>query len=253
MRPRLVRAREEGRRRYGGHHRHFGFHRHAQGGRAQRRRAAALGAGLARPGRRPAGRTLAVLPAGYATSPGSRCSCARWSAAPSRCWPSGPTPRRWPASGCAHVSLVPTQLRRLLAVDAYRYNIDTLAGFSSVLLGGAAAPASLLEAARGAGVPVVTTYGMTETCGGCVYDGVPLDGVRVAIRDEDDPAPRRGDGTGRIWIGGPVLFSGYRSGGRRRVWGTRSPPGRHQLVPDRRPGPAGRRGPADRRAAAPMT
>ncbi len=113
------------------------------------------------------------------------------------------------ASGCAHVSLVPVQLRRLLDSDI---DISTpLAGFSSILLGGAAAPHSLLDAARAAGVPVVTTYGMTETCGGCVYDGRPLDGVRVAIRDEDDPrSPAAGDGSGRIWIGGPVLFSGYR-------------------------------------------
>jgi O-succinylbenzoic acid--CoA ligase len=100
------------------------------------------------------------------------------------------------ASGCAHVSLVPTQLQRLLGDEAGR---PVLAGFSSVLLGGAAAPAALLAAARDAGVPVVTTYGMTETCGGCVYDGVPLDGVRVRIGDDE-----------RIWIGGPVLFSGYR-------------------------------------------
>jgi O-succinylbenzoic acid--CoA ligase len=100
------------------------------------------------------------------------------------------------ASGCAHVSLVPTQLQRLLGDEASR---PVLAGFSSVLLGGAAAPAALLAAARDAGVPVVTTYGMTETCGGCVYDGVPLDGVRVRIGDDE-----------RIWIGGPVLFSGYR-------------------------------------------
>jgi len=101
-------------------------------------------------------------------------------------------------SGCAHVSLVPTQLQRLLADGG---PTAALSGFSSVLLGGAAAPAGLLAAARTAGVPVVTTYGMTETCGGCVYDGVPLDGVRVEIRDD-----------GRIWIGGPVLFSGYRGG-----------------------------------------
>jgi O-succinylbenzoic acid--CoA ligase len=59
-------------------------------------------------------------------------------------------------------------------------------------------------------VPVVTTYGMTETCGGCVYDGVPLDGVRAEVRDD-----------GRIWISGPVLFSGYRSGG---YGGADSPP-----------------------------
>ncbi len=95
--------------------------------------------------------------------------------------------------GCAHVSLVPTQLRRLLDTP------EVLAGFSSVLLGGAAAPAGLLAAARAARVPVMTTYGMTETCGGCVYDGVPLDGVQVRIGDDE-----------RIWIGGPVLFSGYR-------------------------------------------
>jgi o-succinylbenzoate---CoA ligase len=102
------------------------------------------------------------------------------------------------ASGCAHISLVPTQLQRLLQEAA-----APLAGFSSVLLGGAAAPAGLLTAARDAGVPVVTTYGMTETCGGCVYDGVPLDGVRAEVRDD-----------GRIWINGPVLFSGYRGGPR---------------------------------------
>ena len=106
-------------------------------------------------------------------------------------------PETMAASGCAHVSLVPTQLQRLLQAGT------PLAGFSSVLLGGAAAPAGLLAAARDAGVPVVTTYGMTETCGGCVYDGVPLDGVRAEVRDD-----------GRIWISGPVLFSGYLGGPR---------------------------------------
>ena len=108
------------------------------------------------------------------------------------------------ASGCAHVSLVPTQLRRLLGQDI---DMSTpLAGFRSVLLGGAAAPAGLLDAARAARVRVVTTYGMTETCGGCVYDGIPLDGVRAEIRGAGQ------DGTGRIWLGGPVLFSGYVDG-----------------------------------------
>jgi o-succinylbenzoate---CoA ligase len=105
-------------------------------------------------------------------------------------------PEALAASGCTHVSLVPTQLQRLLLEAG-----APLAGFSSVLLGGAAAPAGLLDAARDASVPVVTTYGMTETCGGCVYDGVPLDGVRAEIRDD-----------GRIWISGPVLFAGYRGG-----------------------------------------
>ena len=114
------------------------------------------------------------------------------------------------ASGCAHVSLVPTQLRRLL--DEREGGLSSpLAGFSSVLLGGAAAPA-VLAAARAAEVPVVTTYGMTETCGGCVYDGLPLDGVQVKISHDK-----------RIWIGGPVLFSGYRPGAR-GPWGDGIPP-----------------------------
>src|SRR5271166_1375024 len=110
-------------------------------------------------------------------------------------------------SGCAYVSLVPTQLHRLLSGSG---PAKPLAGYSSVLLGGAPAPASLLDAARAAGVPVVTAYGMTETCGGCVYDGVPLDGTRVAIRSDDDGRPAE---SGRIWISGPMLFSGYRPGG----------------------------------------
>jgi O-succinylbenzoic acid--CoA ligase len=117
------------------------------------------------------------------------------------------------ASGCAHVSLVPTQLQRLL-LQAGAHGPTPLAGFSSVLLGGAATPAGLLDGARDACVPVVTTYGMTETCGGCVYDGVPLDGVRAEVRDD-----------GRIWLSGPVLFSGYRSGGPRGSGGDGSPPG----------------------------
>jgi o-succinylbenzoate---CoA ligase len=97
------------------------------------------------------------------------------------------------AAGCTHTSLVPTQLRRLLAAGA------DLTGFGTILLGGALVPAGLLAAARAAGAQVVTTYGMSETCGGCVYDGVPLAGVSV----------RTGTG-GRIEITGPVLFSGYR-------------------------------------------
>ena len=97
------------------------------------------------------------------------------------------------AAGCDYVSLVPTQLRRLVEAGA---PVDR---FGTILLGGAAAPADLLDAAAAAGARVVTTYGMTETCGGCVYDGVPLDGVKVAT-----------DAAGLIRIGGPVLFSGYR-------------------------------------------
>jgi o-succinylbenzoate---CoA ligase len=97
------------------------------------------------------------------------------------------------ASGCAHVSLVPTQLRRLVDSGGGPGAIRT------VLLGGAAAAGSLLGDARELGWHVITTYGMSETCGGCVYDGVPLDTVEVRI----------GPDSGQIDISGPVLFSGY--------------------------------------------
>lgn len=92
-----------------------------------------------------------------------------------------------------YASLVPTQLGRLLDAGA------PLAGLRAILLGGAAIPDGMLDRAAAAGARVVTSYGMTETCGGCVYDGVPLDGVRVGQHAD-----------GRITIGGPVLFSGYR-------------------------------------------
>jgi O-succinylbenzoic acid--CoA ligase len=95
-----------------------------------------------------------------------------------------------------YVSLVPTQVRQLLDEPGGR---GVLAGFRAILLGGAAVPAGLRAEAAAAGARVITTYGMSETCGGCVYDGIPLDGVSV----------RTGPG-GRIELAGPVLFSGYR-------------------------------------------
>jgi O-succinylbenzoic acid--CoA ligase len=95
-----------------------------------------------------------------------------------------------------NVSLVPTQLARVLD-DAEA--AAALATYDAVLVGGAATPAALLDRARDADVRVVTTYGMTETCGGCVYDGRPLDGVTV---DADG---------GVLRIRGPVVASGYRN------------------------------------------
>jgi len=95
-----------------------------------------------------------------------------------------------------YISLVPTQLHRVLDDPAAT---EALASLDTLLLGGAAAPAPLLERAREAGVTVVTSYGMTETAGGCVYDGRPLDGVRAALAED-----------GRIRLGGTVLARGYR-------------------------------------------
>jgi O-succinylbenzoic acid--CoA ligase len=106
------------------------------------------------------------------------------------------------ADGRCYTALVPTQLVRLL--DAGGQARDALAAFDAVLVGGAASSPSLLQRAAGHGVRVVTSYGMTETCGGCVYDGVALDGVQVAVdRGESSSA-------GRIRLGGPVVAHGYR-------------------------------------------
>jgi len=99
-------------------------------------------------------------------------------------------------AGRRYASLVPTQLARALEVPAAT---AALARLDAVLLGGAAAPAPLLARAADAGVRVVRTYGSTETSGGCVYDGAPLDGVEVALDDD-----------GRVLLRGPVLATGYR-------------------------------------------
>lgn len=97
-----------------------------------------------------------------------------------------------------YTAMVPTQLQRLLDDGT---GVEALWELDAVLVGGAAASAVLLARAADAGVTVVRTYGMTETCGGCVYDGVPLTGVDLAIADD-----------GRVKIAGPVLFDGYLGG-----------------------------------------
>ena len=99
-----------------------------------------------------------------------------------------------------YTSLVPTQLVRVLRDPAAS---RALAEADAVLLGGAAADPALLARARRAGITVVTSYGMSETGGGCVYDGRPLGGVELAIQDPD------ADGAGRILISGPVLAEDY--------------------------------------------
>ncbi|NYD43480.1 AMP-binding protein [Nocardioides panaciterrulae] len=93
------------------------------------------------------------------------------------------------------VSLVPTQLHRMLEDPA---QVVALRSFHTVLLGGGPADPALRARAAEEGVRVVATYGSSETAGGCVYDGYPLDGVALAIGRD-----------GRIRIGGPTLFAGY--------------------------------------------
>jgi O-succinylbenzoic acid--CoA ligase len=101
-------------------------------------------------------------------------------------------------------------------------------GLEGVLVGGAPLAGTVLARARVAGVRVVTTYGMSETAGGCVYDGLPLDGVRVRIGAGGTGGGAAGGGAagggaagggaagggagpaGRVELAGPVLAAGYR-------------------------------------------
>ncbi|WP_019200924.1 o-succinylbenzoate--CoA ligase [Tsukamurella sp. 1534] len=97
-----------------------------------------------------------------------------------------------------YLSLVPTQLVKVLADPAAT---EALARFDGVLIGGAACPAPVREAALAAGIRMVRTYGMSETAGGCVYDGAPLPGVEVRL---DGPESR-------VVLGGPTVALGYRN------------------------------------------
>lgn len=98
-------------------------------------------------------------------------------------------------SGRRYTSVVPTQLVRLLADKG---GTEALRRFDAVLVGGAATAPALLARAREAGVRVTTTYGMSETAGGCVYDGLPLGCSRA-----------RAGTDGRIQLGGDTVAAGY--------------------------------------------
>jgi o-succinylbenzoate---CoA ligase len=93
----------------------------------------------------------------------------------------------------AFTSLVPTMLGRLIAAGA------ELSGFRAILVGGAHLSPDLRASAEHAGASVIETYGLTETCGGVVYDGVPLPGTEMRIDPE-----------GGIELRGPTLMRGYR-------------------------------------------
>ncbi|MEN9752807.1 MAG: hypothetical protein RL670_498 [Actinomycetota bacterium] len=99
-------------------------------------------------------------------------------------------------------SLVPTQLTRLAnAVDEHAPLLQQLRRFDAVLVGGQATDPRTLHQLRERGVNLVTTYGASETAGGCVYDGLPLDGVNLRIRND------------LIEISSQTLANGYLSGG----------------------------------------
>jgi len=98
-----------------------------------------------------------------------------------------------------YASVVPAQLQRLVELasrdsDARR----TLATIDALLVGGQSTPLTLREAAVELGLSIVRSYGSTETSGGCVYDGVPLEGVELAL-----------DASGELMIAGNILALEY--------------------------------------------
>jgi len=93
-------------------------------------------------------------------------------------------------------AIVPTQLHRALNGD--NNLLKHLQNCKTVLVGGAAISLTILESARSQGINVITTYGMTETSGGCVYNNIPLPGISLALSE-----------SGLIKIKGEVLAQGY--------------------------------------------
>lgn len=95
------------------------------------------------------------------------------------------------------VSLVAAQLRRLLADPESSAALQQCA---QILVGGGPLPLHTAEAARSANILITTTYGATETAGGCVFNGKPLSQVQVSIDAEDS----------QIVLSGPMVALGYR-------------------------------------------
>ena len=97
-----------------------------------------------------------------------------------------------------YTSLVPTQLAKLISeAEKSKDMLTALKSFRAILVGGQSTPEELRQKALDLGIKVVVSYGMTETAGGCVYDGVPLEGVRLKIAPDS-----------RLLISGKTLAEG---------------------------------------------
>ncbi|MGB5951729.1 MAG: AMP-binding protein [Ornithinimicrobium sp.] len=103
------------------------------------------------------------------------------------------------------VSLVPTQVGRLIGEPA---GLAALCSFDRVLIGGASLSHATAVTLSEADIAWTHTYGLSETSGGCVYDGQPLEGVSLRVADAQ-PHSAEIDGAGRLMVAGPTLAEGY--------------------------------------------
>jgi len=141
------------------------------------------------------GRWLLALPAGYVAGAQVVCRSVVAGEPPVLLEDHASVAAAVEAGRPAYASLVPTQLHRLLDDED---ETRALGSLRTVLLGGGPIDPALRTRAADAGVRVVATYGSAETAGGCVYDGVALDGVGLATEPD-----------GRLRVSGPTLFDGY--------------------------------------------
>ncbi|MBP3089298.1 o-succinylbenzoate--CoA ligase [Corynebacterium sp. sy017] len=95
-----------------------------------------------------------------------------------------------------YTALTPLQL--LKAMDTLQ-GIEALRLFDAILVGGAPLRAEDRRAAKELGITVISTYGSSETAGGCVYNGTPIPGAELKIVSE------------RIYVAGPMVARGYRN------------------------------------------
>ena len=95
-----------------------------------------------------------------------------------------------------YTAMTPMQLAK---ATSSLQGIDALRRFTAILIGGAATNPRLLDSARKLRINAITTYGASETAGGCVYNGVPIPGAKVKVA------------SGRIYLGGPMVARGYRN------------------------------------------
>lgn len=149
------------------------------------------------------GRWLLALPAGYVA--GLQVIVRSILAGTSPVLPSGGfSPRSFAEatlgmlpSGPLFTSLVPAQIATLLDASGDTVVLAALQAYDAILVGGQALPQPLRERAAELGVKLVRTYGSTETSGGCVYDGIPLETAAVRVEG------------GELQIAGPMLADGY--------------------------------------------